>query len=518
MSMRPEEVRLAELVAALSLATDLGMGQPLEQALRYCLLALELGRRLGHDGEVLSDIYYLALLEHVGCTANAPEIARWSGGDELAFRDRAIVLTRASGPEAVPELLRLTGAGRPLGRRVGLRVAGLVRARERFDQIVALQCEAAARLAGRLGMADGVRDGLADVYELWNGKGAPRGVGGERLAVAQRVVTVAHDAVAYARLRGTAPALDVVRRRRGRAYDPRVCDALLADVGLLSREGDGGDAWERVLEAEPAPVRTVDEAQLDGVARAFADFTDLKAPVLMGHSRAVAELAGTAARVIGHRSDDAAVLRRAGLLHDLGRLGVANGIWEKPGALDSAERERVRLHPYYTQRMLARASAFAGVAAVAACHHERLDGSGYHRGVGASQLPLQARLLQVADAYDAMTHPRPHRPALDPDRARSELRADVQSGRLDQRAVNAVLEAAGARPVHVAHARPAGLSDREVDVLRLLARGRTNRQIAGELVIAPKTVGRHVENIYAKTGLSTRAGAALFCAEHDLLG
>lgn len=517
MGVRGGEIRLAEPVAALSVATDLGMGQPLEQALRWCLLALELGRRLGCDAATQSDVFYLALLQHVGCTANAPEVARWTGGDELAFRSRAIVLTHASTPEALAALVRHTGAGRPPIERAGLRVAAVVRGNQRFERIVALQCEAAVHLGERLGMGAGVQDGLAQAYERWDGNGVPAGVAGERLTTPRRVVSVAHDAVAIARLRGARSALGAVRRRRGRAYDPRVCDALLADPQLLDGGDDATDTWTRVLEAEPEPVRVVGEGGLDGVAQALADFADLKAPHLMGHCRGVARLAEAAARGAGCAAEEVAVVRRAGLLHDLGRVGVAGGIWEKPGRLDGSERERVRLHPYYTERVLARASAFAAVAPLAAAHHERLDGSGYHRGAGAAQLPLAARLLQAADAYDAMTHERPHRSALDPATARAELRAEVQAGRLDGRAVNAVLEAAGARPVHVPEARPARLSDREVEVLRLLARGRTNREIARELVIAPKTVGRHVENIYAKTGLSTRAGAALFCAEHDLL-
>ena len=511
------DARLAELVGALSVAADLGMGQPLEQGLRICLLALELGRRLGCDAAARSDIYYVALLQHLGCTANAPEMAQRTGGDEIAFRSRAVVLPHASAAESVAALLRLTGADRPPAVRARLRVAALVEGNARVERLVALQCEAAEGLAARLGMSGGVRAGLAHVYEQWDGSGAPDGVEGPEVAPAQRVVTVAHDAVASARLRGVRAALEVVARRRGVAYDPEVCDALLSDSGLLLRQPGEGDAWERLLDAEPAPVRTVGEAGLDGVARAFADFTDLKVPLLMGHSRGVASLAEVAARGLGLDAGEVAGVRRAALLHDLGRLGVANGIWEKPGALDTAERERVRLHPYYTERILARASAFARAATCAASHHERLDGSGYHRGVGATALPLAARVLQAADAYDAMTHARPQRRPLGPDRARAELRAGVEDGRLDQRAVNAVLEAAGARPVRVAEAWPAGLSDREVDVLRLLARGRTNRQIATELVIAPKTVGRHVENLYAKTGLSTRAGAALFCVEHDLL-
>jgi hypothetical protein len=269
MSAPRGELRLAEHVAALSLATDLGMGQPLEQALRYCLVALELGRRLGCDAAALSDIYYLALLEHLGCTANAPEIALFNGGDELAFRSWAIVMTHASAPESFLEIARHVGEGRPPARRAGLRVAALVRASGGLEQIVELQCEAAARLAERLGTGDGVRAGLGHVYERWDGKGAPAGVTGEQMALAQRVVSVAHDAVTCARLQGARSAVDIIRRRRGRAYDPRVCDVLLSDWKPLLHERDGGDAWERVLEAEPAPVRTIEAAQLEGVAQAL---------------------------------------------------------------------------------------------------------------------------------------------------------------------------------------------------------------------------------------------------------
>jgi HD-GYP domain-containing protein (c-di-GMP phosphodiesterase class II) len=511
------EARLAELIAALSLATDLGMGQPLEQALRYCVLAVELGRRLGCEPATLSDVYYLSLLEHVGCTATAPEMAEWHGGDELAYRERAVVLGHASMREYLGDVVRREGAGRPLPSRAWQVVGNVVGGMKRFEVLVALQCEGADRLAERLGTSDQVRHGLRHFYARWDGKGAPRGIAGDDISLAQRIVTVAHDAVAHARLDGVAVALEVVERRRGGAYDPAVCDALLSDPGSLKQDAVEGDVWERALDAEPEPVRTIAEAELDSVARSLADFADLKTPFLMGHSQRVGVLAAAAARELACPAELVASVGRAGFLHDLGRLGVPNGIWCKPGELTTSERERVRLHPYFTERILARASALAPYSLAAAAHHERLDGSGYHRGIAAPQLPLEARLLCVADAYDAMTHERPHRPALDAERVRSELAAEVETGRQDRRAVDAVLAAGHAQPLLGRRHWPAGLSDREVEVLALLARGKTRKEIAAELVIAPKTVGRHVENIYAKTGLSTRAGAALFASEHGLL-
>jgi HD-GYP domain-containing protein (c-di-GMP phosphodiesterase class II) len=516
MGTRPGEARLAELIAALSLATDLGMGQPLEQALRCCELAMELGRRLECDRETLVDVYYLALLEHVGCTATAPEMAAWHGGDELAYRERAIVLAHASAAEYVGDLVRNEAVDRPLATRARRVAENVLSGYKRFQILVALQCEAADRLAGRLGMNEGVQQALAHFYARWDGKGIP-GVAGDDISLAQRVVTVAYDAVAFARLDGETAALNVVARRRGSAYDPAVCDALLYDAEPLTRGTAAGDAWELALAAEPEPVRTVTQALLDSVASGLADMADLKAPFLIGHSQRVGELAAAAAGELGCPAEVVTSVRRAGLLHDLGRLGIPNGIWCKPGELSTSELERVRLHPYFTERILYRAAALAPDALIAAAHHERLDGSGYHRGVAAPQLPLEARVLCAADAYDAMTHERPHRPPFDAERVRTELAAEVEAGRLDRRAVDAVLAAAHAEPLRGRRHWPAGLSDREVEVLALLARGKTKKEIAARLVIAPKTVGRHVENIYAKTGVSTRVGAALFASEHGLL-
>jgi HD-GYP domain-containing protein (c-di-GMP phosphodiesterase class II) len=504
-------------MTAVSLATDLGMGQPLEQALQVCLLGLELGRRLGCEPAALSDIYYVGLLQHLGCTGTAAEVAAWNVGDDLAFRSWGITLTHASPGEFLGQFARRVGEGNSVGRRVSLVAAGLAAGNKRFARLVALQCEAASCLADRLQMGDGVRQGLAHFYERWDGKGSPAGLAGEDVALAQRIVAVAHDAVVHARLQGSDGALEIVRGRRSRNYDPAVCDALLSDSGAWLDEARSGDAAEKVLGAEPEPLRTLSSSELDDAVRALGDFADLKAPFLLGHSRGVAELAASAAVGLGCGAEVVSAVRRAGHLHDLGRVGVPNGIWQKRGALDSSERERVRLHSYYTERVLARPAVLAPVAVTAAGHHERLDGSGYHRGVGASQLSIEARLLAAADSYEAMTHARPYRPPLDVNEARSELRAEVEKGQLDQRIVNAVLEAAGEQPVRVRDAWPAGLSDREVEVLRLVARGKTNREIAETLVIAQKTVGRHVENIYAKLGVSTRAGSALFAAEHELL-
>ena len=249
----------------------------------------------------------------------------------------------------------------------------------------------------------------------------------------------------------------------------------------------------------------------------MADLVDLKSPYLAGHSRGVANLAGEAARVSGLSGDEVVTVRRAGLLHDLGRLGVSNTIWDRPGPLTAAAFERVRLHPYLTERMLARVAALGRVREIAARHHERLDGSGYPRGLTAAALTPSDRLLAAADVYHAMTEPRPHRAPLDPDRASRELRAEATAGRLDGEAVQAVLQAAGRRAPGAA--RMARRADRARGRgARALARGHSNKQIAQQLVVAPKTVSNHVEHIYTKLGVSSRAAATLFATQHGLLG
>jgi HD-GYP domain-containing protein (c-di-GMP phosphodiesterase class II)/DNA-binding CsgD family transcriptional regulator len=272
-----------------------------------------------------------------------------------------------------------------------------------------------------------------------------------------------------------------------------------------------------VLAAEPAPQLTVPETSLDAVLGAFADFADIKSPFTAGHSRGVAALAEQAARICGLPEREVIDVRHAALVHDLGRVGVPNGIWEHPGPLSEAAWERVRLHAYYSERMLHRSGPLQRLAPLAGAHHERLDGTGYHRGSVAAQLSTAQRILAAADCYQAMTQPRPHRPAMSAGSAASTLRNEVEAGRLDRDAAGAVLEAGGFGRVSTRRSWPAGLTDREVEVLRLICHGGSNRTVAAELSISPKTVGRHVENLYNKIGVSSRAAATLFASQHHLL-
>lgn len=509
--MTPPPLRLAELVATLSIATDLGTGHPMERSLRACLLALEIGRALGCDEATRADCFYGALLRYAGCAADArhraalfgdeialgPEIDQvelWQVGPMVDFLHRH-GFNRL--PPAELETLLATGVQRSVDAAIGT-------------------CQVGQSLAGRLGLGPGVVQALGDVFERWDGRGVPGRVHGADIALAARIVTLALDVELFYRVSGLAGVQALLRERAGGQYDPAIA-TLLQTQPALCAVLDAPSPWETVLAQEPGPRPQIAPAALDEALRAIADFVDLRLPMMSGHSTAVAALCTRAGALLGLAEHEVADLRRAAYVHDLGTASVSVSVWEKPGPLSADEWERVRLHPYYTERVLGRAPALAPLGRIAALHHEHLDGSGYYRQCLAPQLDRSARVLAAAEAYCGMCAPRAHRPALSPDQAAAELRQRVRAGRLDGAAVEAVLAAAGHRAAPRQAARPAGLSKREVEVLVLLARGLTNREIAEQIVIAPATVDHHIRHIYTKIGCSTRIAATLFAMEQHLL-
>jgi HD-GYP domain-containing protein (c-di-GMP phosphodiesterase class II) len=507
------QVRLAEVVGALSLATDVGMGSPLELGLGTSLVASRLAEELGCTADERRRVYWVAMLRHVGCTAGAHEFAALVG-DEIAFRGGLAGIDFTDRRALLGHVVRTLGGGSPIGRARALgRFLASAGALKEGSQAV---CEVAGRLADALGFEPAVRADIGEVYERWDGKGFPNGVPAARVSVPARIVAVAETAEIFVRLDGAEAARAVVAERAGGGFDPAVAACFAgrapAILGALDRE----DLWAGMLAAEPGPPARLDAPALERALRAVADFADLKSPYTIGHSRGVAELAGAAAEHVGLEAAEQRRVLLAGLVHDVGRVGVSAIVWGKAGPLSRTEWEQVRLHPYTTERVLSRADSLRDVGAIASGHHERLDGSGYHRGVPASAIATPARLLAAADAFHAMTEPRPHRPALGPETASSQLRREARDGRLDPDAVEAVLAAAG-RPVRRGRSHAAGLTPREVEVLRLLARGLSIKAIAERLQIAPKTADAHIQHIYAKAGVRTRAAATLFAVEHDLL-
>lgn len=500
-------LRVVELLASLSLATDLGTGQPLGHGLSTSLLSVSLAHEMGCAPDQVRSVQHVALLRFLGCVADASETAQMAGGDDLSLIAAMGPVANGTMGQSLRALVGVVGQNQPLARRARLLGAALADLGSEARSVAA-HCEVAAMLARRLGLSRQVIHALSHAYERWDGSGFPGGLAGEQIPVEIRIAVVARDVDLFAR--SGQDVIDLLRRRQGKAYDPQVVSAFTR-MAAPHHEAE----WNEVLGAEPEPVEHLED--LDRALAVAADFVDLKSPWTRGHSPRVADLAGRAGRLIDVSPLDVQRLERAALVHDLGRVGVENGIWDKPGPLSTGEWEKVWLHPYLTHRILSRCEPLAELGELASSHHERLDGSGYHRQSSGEHLSVPARVLAAADVLAALTAARPHREAMDLEKAAAMMQMEVAAGRLDPKAVTSVLIAADGQTGRSRPGHPGGLTDREVEVLRLLARGYTNRLAGAELFISPKTVGHHVENIYAKIGVSTRAGATMYAMEHRLL-
>jgi HD-GYP domain-containing protein (c-di-GMP phosphodiesterase class II) len=508
-------IRAAELVAALSIATDLGTGQPLEHAVRTAVLAVRLGELAGASAEELSDTYYVALLHASGCTSNGHEAAQLFG-DDIAHR-AAFYLVDPTNPAEVLEFYRSNvGLGRPPDVRARMIDEAIANAAPRAREAFATMCEVAQRFAGWLGLSSNIQAALEYVFARWDGRGFPD-IAGDTIPLPMRLVHVARDASLFLSAAGAERARAVVEGRSGAAYEPRLAELVALNLDEMLAELDDTRIWEHALGSEPSPQIWLSGDGIDTAFATIAAITGLKSPWLREHSTSVAELAEAAAWRMGLPADSVTLLRRAALAHDLGRVGVSNAIWEKPGPLGFGEWERVRLHPHFTERAFAQSPALAPIGRLAGSHHERLDGSGYHRGVSGPSLDGAARILAAADCYAAMREARPYRPALDAPAAEVELLRETQRGRLDPEAVDAVLAAAGHRVSKRPRELTAGLTPRELEVLLSLVQGESNQAIGDGLGISAKTVGHHVQHVYEKAGVRSRAAATLWAFENDLV-
>jgi HD-GYP domain-containing protein (c-di-GMP phosphodiesterase class II) len=511
-SVGRERVRTAEVVAALCLATDLAMGFPFEHGLHATQIAMRLGDRLGIDPQTASETYNACLLSYCGCTADAEIAAEIFGGDLTASFGPVLFGSQREIMAGVVRALPDPDSASPA------RAAQIARrlpkaASYNRPHMVAL-CEVGEMLADRLGLPGSVRRLFVYSTERWDGKGPLRRARGEEIPLAMMIANVARDAALQHLLGGVERAADVVRARAGGAFDPRVAGCLADNAAEILARDREVSAWEETLAAEPHPRLTLQGEAIDGALAAMGAFADLVSPSFVGHSAGVADLAGTAAQRCHLGVQERADIRRAALVHDLGRVAVAARVWNRPGSLSADEWERVRLHPYHSERVLSRSGFLAALAPIAGAHHERLDGSGYHRGTTAAMLTPAARVLAVADAYHAMTEPRPHRGPIPPELVADALSEEARRERLDPDAVAAVLGAAGQPVARIE--RPCGLTEREAEVIGLLARGLQTKQVARALGISAKTADRHIQNAYSKIGVSTRAGVAVFVMEHGL--
>ena len=369
--------RLLELLGGLSVSFRLGSGSPLEESLRRCPAPARLARAVGSSEADVSDVLYTALLQHLGCTAYAHELAEVWGDDVTATRQA--FLTESAGPRElwrgwVGEMAAATG--RP---RIGVLATTLRTAQRMAARGPAATCEVAQRASSALGLPDVVQSGLGHMFAQWNGKGYPA-VAGNSIPLTARIMAVASVAVLFRLHADRDAAITEVGRRSGHQLDPELAGALVNRAGDLLGDLEDIDAYAAVLDVEPDPIRRIDAPELRQVARTFGHLVDLKSPWLHGHSAAVADLAAAGGLAVGLPADGVDTLLIAGHLHDLGRTAIPSGIWDKSGPLSAAERDQARLHAYYSERVLSRVPALIEVARLAGQHHERCDGSGYHRG------------------------------------------------------------------------------------------------------------------------------------------
>ncbi|MYR05293.1 HD domain-containing protein [Gordonia sp. SID5947] len=511
MTGQPLLPRRVEVLAGLSVAIDLGLGQPAEHMLRSAVIACRLADRLGLDRAQRATTYYATLLMWIGCHADSHEYARWFGDDIAVRRDAYLV--DWSGIPYLRFLLGNVGRGEPLGYRVKTMATLFRDARGQLATLVHSHCMSAAALARHVGLGPDVERAIAFTYERFDGGGLPAGAAGDDIPIEMRVAQVADVAEVHHRTYGLDGAVAMAGSRRGGHFDPVVVDAFVADAeSMLAVAGD--DPWSDAITLAPDWEMALDDAGLDALVTAIGDFGDLKCPFSLGHSRNVATLAGAAAGQMGMSSAEVDIVRRAGHLHDIGRIGVSSQIWSKPAELTGAEWERVRMHPYLTDRVLMRIPGFGAVAAIARSHHEHLDGSGYPLGVGGAALGRSQRLVAAAVAYQSATEPRPYRDAFTDEDAAARLTRRADRGALDGDCVEAVLSAAGHKGARVR--REDTLTPRETEILGLVARGMSNREIAARLVLSEKTVRNHVEHTYTKIGAVNRVGASLYALRNGL--
>ena len=515
----PESLRLGEFVATLALAQDNAFGQPLESQMRSCLLASWLSEAAGFDQSVRDTVYWVALLRYLGCTGHAHEVATVFG-DEIAIRAQTLVHDAANPAEVMHDVVAFATAGRSQQERDQIVEMIQKTAHEWAVHNFKSGCEVADMLVQRLDIGAPVREALRFTFERWNGNGFPTHARGEDIPLPMRVVHLSHDMEALARLFSPARALEAARDRRDRTYDPALADLFVAHGADWLRQLDTIEPWDAVLNLEPEPRRKLQGEALDNALTLAADFIDLKSPYMAGHSRRCAELSSEAAHVLALSGEAVTTLRRAALVHDFGTTAVPNSIWDKPGPLTRAEFDRVELHPMLTEQMLRRSPALAALNPIACAHHEKCDGSGYHKRLRADAANAAACILAATEIYVGMTTERADRAMFSPAAAAAELRRLASQGAIDPRAAEAVLQAAGhsdPKGSIKGPGNPGGLSTREVEVLRLAARGLSTQQIADRLFISPKTADHHIQHIYDKICVSTRAAAALWAMQNRVV-
>jgi len=429
-SGRPQaSIRMSEIISALSYALDLTEGQPMGHSVRSCMIGMRIAGEMGLPAGEQADLYYALLLKDAGCSSNSSRLFHILNADEIrAKRDVKTTDWTRVGWESLHYALTHVGTGLPFLERMQRLFQVAATQQQDSCDLVKIRCERGAHIATKLGFSDSVASGIHSLDEHWNGRGYPNGLRQTEVPVFSRIANLAQTLEVFHSARGPAAAVDAVRRRSGRWFDPelvRVAISLSA-TGTLWAGLDERDLIQKALLLEPEKRRmTADEDAVDNICSAFAEIIDAKSPFTYRHSNGVADAAMDIGRWFGFGPRDLKLLRRAALLHDVGKLSVSNEILEKPGKLTAEEWKIVRDHPYHTFQILNRIPGFEDLAAEAAAHHEKLDGSGYWRGWNETQLSTFSRILVVADIFDALRAKRPYRDALPLEKVFEIMRADA---------------------------------------------------------------------------------------------
>lgn len=514
----PNPVRMAEVLAAFSFATDLGTGKSMGHALRACYLGMTMAHELRLSTAQQAELYYSFLLMHSGCAALSLAMAPVIIGDELAAIGDITLRDETNLLEMLGWMRRNVSPDAPLPTRTLNLIRALLHGPGDGD--VRGVCEVAVRVAQRLDMPQGVQSAVRHYLDRWDGKG-PFGLRGSAIPLNARLLHLAVKVDACTAMHGHDAAETMALEQKGKIFGPQAVDVFLS----IARQSNlwetlaRPDLREVVLDLEPdSPYRYIGEAKLDDVALAAADFVDLKSPSTVNHSRETAYFAECIARRLNLPESEITTIRRAALVHDLGHLALPDHILLNQGQLSEVDKEKLRLHPYYTERVLSRVPALTSIAAIAGLHHERMNGTGYYRGLAGDALPVSACIVALADDFQERLGASSSRLDLDPKDVLKAMQPDV--GPLFSPDCFAALaeELGVAAPKPKRRGKwPAGLTDREVEVLRQVVKGDTNRQIAQELVISDRTVAHHLEHIYDKIGISSRAAAVFFAMEHELI-
>ncbi len=424
-------LRLSDVVSALTFALDITEGQPEGHALRSCIIGMRIGETLALDSQQNSDLYYALLLKDLGCSSNAAKITTLFGTDDHQVKKHYKTANLDSLSGGIKFVLGTAGNQQPLQKRIEHILDVSLGRGGGTQALTEIRCERGASIASHMGFSKGISEAIRALDEHWNGSGYPYQLSGEQIPLLGRILCLSQTIEVFFQTYGVEATIAMAKSRSGTWFDPHIVKAFLAVQSqpnfwetLSSKE-----LSQEVALLEPQDkIILSDDTQLDRVAEAFAQVIDAKSPWTFKHSERVRQFTLGAAKQLGFEPQRLKDLSRAALLHDLGKLSIPNTILDKPGKLSEAEFAVIRKHPEYTEQIMKRVKPFESLAVIAGAHHERMDGRGYYRGIPAGQLPLEARLLAVADQFEAITATRPYRQGLSPEDAIALLAKDAGQG------------------------------------------------------------------------------------------